>query len=236
MEVVRIPVLNDNYVWLLHSAGVTAVVDPAVQPPVEAALKKHGWSLELILNTHHHGDHVGANLRLKAAHGCTIVGPGPDRDRIPGIDVEVDEGDVVTVGDATARVLFVPGHTRGHIAYAFDDGSLFCGDVLFLGGCGRLFEGTPDQMFRSIRKLTDLPDETRIYCAHEYTLSNLRFAAHEHPENEAIRARLSAVEALRARNEPTVPGRLGLERSTNPFVMAATAAELGEIRSRKDKY
>ena len=112
MEVVRVPVLNDNYVWLLHSAGVTAVVDPAVQPPVEAVLKARGWSLDLILNTHHHGDHVGANLRLKAAHGCTIVGPGPDRDRIPGIDVEVDEGDVVTVGEATARVLFVPGHTR----------------------------------------------------------------------------------------------------------------------------
>lgn len=236
MQVVRIPVLNDNYVWLAHSAGVTAVVDPAVEGPVVAALEARGWSLDFILNTHHHGDHVGANLKLKARTGCTIVGPRADRDRIPGIDIEVHEGDTFTLGASTAKVLFVPGHTRGHIAYAFDEGTLFCGDVLFLGGCGRLFEGTPAQMFESLGKIAALPDQTRIYCAHEYTLSNLRFAVHERPDDAAIAARYASVEARRQRNEPTVPGLLSEERDTNLFLMARTADELGAIRGRKDNF
>jgi len=140
------------------------------------------------------------------------------------------------IGEARAQILFIPGHTRGHIAYIFDEGSLFCGDTLFLAGCGRLFEGTPRQMYDSLAKIAALPDATRVYCGHEYTLSNLRFALSEHPDNPAIQARFEAVKAARARSEATVPGLLGLERSTNPFLMARTAAELGAIRSRKDNY
>ncbi len=236
MEVIRIPVLRDNYLWLVHSAGVTAVVDPALPEPVLQACSQRGWTLDFILNTHHHMDHIGGNLALKEATGCTIVGPKADHARIPGIDRQVEEGDTVVLGGAQGRVLFVPGHTRGHIAYIFDEGSLFCGDTLFLGGCGRLFEGTPAQMYDSLAKIAALPDSTQIYCAHEYTLSNLRFALTEHPDNPDIRARFEAVTAARARSEPTVPGLLGLERSTNPFLMARTAVELGAIRSRKDNF
>ena len=236
MEVVRIPVLRDNYVWLAHSAKVTAVVDPAVAEPVLQACAQRGWTLDFILSTHHHIDHTGGNLALKKATGCTIVGPKADHARIPGIDRPVEEGDTVVIGEAQAQILFIPGHTRGHIAYIFDEGSLFCGDTLFLAGCGRLFEGTPRQMYDSLAKIAALPDATRIYCGHEYTLSNLRFALSEHPDNPDIQARFEVVKAARARSEATVPGLLGLERSTNPFLMARTAAELGAIRSRKDNY
>lgn len=240
MQVLRLPVLHDNYVWLAHAqgpeGGVTAVIDPALPGPVLEACERQGWHLDFILNTHHHMDHVGGNLALKEATGCTIVGPAADRSRIPGIDVEVHAGDIVRLGDATARVLFVPGHTRGHIAYFFDEGSLFCGDSLFLGGCGRLFEGTPAQMFESLAQLASLPDDTRIYCAHEYTESNLRFALSERPDDPAIQDRYRRVCEARQRGEPTVPGLLAEERSTNLFVMARNAEELGAIRSRKDNF
>src|SRR5579875_3693668 len=175
----QIPVLKDNYVYLLHEPkrDVTAAVDPAVAAPVLKMLADTGWRLTHILNTHHHGDHTGGNLELKAATGCTIVGPRADRARIPGIDVELGEGDEYALGAAVARVFDVPGHTRGHIAYWFSGSrALFCGDTLFLMGCGRLFEGTPAQMWTSLSKLRALPPDTRVYCAHEYTQSNARFA------------------------------------------------------------
>lgn len=248
----QIPVLRDNYVYLIRdpATGATAAVDPAVAEPVQAMLAETGWTLTHILNTHHHNDHVGGNLALKAATGCRIVGPRADRERIPGIDVEVGEGDDYLFGSATAHVFDVPGHTRGHIAYWFAPSrALFCGDTLFLLGCGRLFEGTPAQMWRSLGKLAALPPETRIYCAHEYTQSNARFALTVEPQNAALAARARQIDALRAAGRPTVPGTLGEELATNPFLrvkeptLQATAgtpgdpvATFAEIRKRKDSF
>lgn len=248
----QIPVLKDNYVYLAHEprTGATAVVDPAVAPPVLAALAQEKWRLTHILNTHHHNDHTGGNLALKEATGCTIVGPRADRARIPGIDVEVGDGDTYRLGEAEARVFDVPGHTRGHIAYWFkDSAALFCGDTLFLLGCGRLFEGTPEQMWRSLGKLKALPPETRIYCAHEYTQSNARFALTVEPQNAALVARAQRIDALRAAGQPTVPGTLAEELATNPFLRADLPALQNEagapgdavatfaaIRQRKDHF
>jgi len=223
IDIEQIPVLSDNYVYLVRdrATGKTAVVDPAVSEPVQQRLSALGWTLSHILNTHHHGDHVGGNLALKAATGCTIVGPRADRDRIPGIDMALGEGEVFRLGDSEARVYDVPGHTRGHIAYWFADSeALFCGDTLFACGCGRMFEGTPAQMWASLSKLRALPEATRVYCAHEYTQSNIRFALSVDPGNKALQERSRRVDALRAQSLPTVPSTIGEERATNPFLRA----------------
>lgn len=221
IEVHQIPVLNDNYVYLIHepSTGETAAVDPAEAEPVLSALAAKGWRLSLILNTHHHWDHVGGNRVLKQETGCTILGSEWDRDRIPGIDRLVREGDTVLLGRAAATVLAVPGHTLGHVAYWFpEDASLFCGDTLFGMGCGRLFEGTPEQMWHSLQRLRDLPPDTQVYCAHEYTRSNGRFALTVEPGNPALTARMRQVEALCRDLRPTVPFTIADERATNPFL------------------
>ncbi len=249
----QIPVLSDNYVYLAHdpATGATAVVDPAVAAPVMAALDDKGWRLSHILNTHHHGDHVGGNLEIKAATGCTVVGPRADSSRIPGIDVAVADGETYALGSAEAQVFDVPGHTRGHIAYWFaDSAALFCGDTLFALGCGRLFEGTAAQMWTSLCKLRALPADTRVYCAHEYTQANARFALSVEPDNADLVARAARIDELRARGEPTVPSTLGEERATNPFLRAdapglKTALDLAdadpvtvfaETRHRKDVF
>lgn len=248
----QIPVLRDNYVYLLHDPeqGATGVVDPAVAEPVLRALDETGWRLTHILNTHHHADHTGGNLELKRATGCIIVGPRADRERIPGIDIAVGDGDRYSLGAQVAQVFDVPGHTRGHIVYWFRESrALFCGDTMFIMGCGRLFEGTPEQMWRSLSKLKLLPPDTRIFCAHEYTQSNARFALTVEPRNEALTARARHVDALRAAGRPTVPGTLGEELATNPFLRAdqpALQAEAGApgdpiatfaaIRRRKDNF
>ncbi|MEO0411220.1 MAG: hydroxyacylglutathione hydrolase [Pseudomonadota bacterium] len=220
LEIVQLPVLHDNYVYMIHepSSGATAVVDPAVvDAPLEAAAAR-GWSITHIFNTHHHMDHVGGNLDIKEKTGCAIIGPKADKARIPGIDIEVSDGERVTFGDAQAKVFFTPGHTRGHIVYWFeDDAALFCGDTLFAMGCGRLFEGTPAQMWTSLQKLIALPDETRVYCAHEYTQANGAFALSVEPGNEALQQRMIDVKSLRERNIPTIPSTIGLEKETNPF-------------------
>ena len=253
LEIVQIPVLNDNYVYLLHDAasGRSGVVDPAVPEPVLAELQRRGWRLDVILNTHHHPDHVGGNLALRDATGCAIVGPRGEAARIPGIGEQLGEGDVFALGDSRAKVFDVPGHTAGHIAYWFaDDHALFCGDTLFALGCGRLFEGSPAQMWASLRKLAALPDATRVYCAHEYTESNARFAVTVEPGNAALLARQDRIRALRAAGTPTVPSSLGEERATNPFLRPMSAdlrATLGlagaddvavfaETRRRKDTF
>jgi hydroxyacylglutathione hydrolase len=222
-EIVQIPVLSDNYVYLLHDApsGATAVVDPAEAVPILNAAEKRGWRISHVLNTHHHGDHVGGNLAIKQAHGATIIGPAYDRERIPGIDIAVDEASGADVAGHHARVFFVPGHTRGHIAYYFaDSAALFCGDTLFSIGCGRLFEGTPAQMWSSLLKLRALPDETRVYCAHEYTESNCRFAVTIDGDNDALLRKAAAVKSERAAGRPTIPALLGAEKASNPFLRA----------------
>lgn len=253
LQIRQIPVLNDNYVYLIHDpqSGATGVVDPAVADPVLARLDAEGWRLSHILNTHHHGDHVGGNLELKRKTGCTIVGPRADAARIPGIDVEVGEGDSYRFGGFEAKVFDVPGHTRGHIAYWFADAAaLFCGDTLFALGCGRLFEGTPAQMWASLSKLAALPDDTRVYCAHEYTAANARFALTVEPGNAALKARAEAIAKRRARGLPTVPSTLAEERATNPFLRpdspdlrhtlhleaADAVAVFAETRARKDRF
>ncbi len=253
LDVRQIPVLNDNYVYLARdqASGACAAVDPAVAGPVLSALDVLGWRLSHILNTHHHHDHVGGNLELKRATGCTVVGNAADAARIPGIDVRLNDGDTFALGESTAEVIAVSGHTIGHIAYWFAaDDVLFCGDTLFALGCGRLFEGTPSQMWRSLSALRALPDETKVYCAHEYTEANARFALSVDPANRRLVERAQAVKALRQTGTPTVPSTIEDERATNPF-LRADAPELARavgltdadpttvfaaIRKRKDQF
>ncbi|BAK64905.1 hydroxyacylglutathione hydrolase [Sphingobium sp. SYK-6] len=238
LEIVRVPVLNDNYVWLVHDpvSDETLVVDPSVAEPVLAAADARGWRIGQIWNTHWHGDHIGGNAGIVAATGATVTAPAAELARIPDVDRPVSEGDQVRLGAHEAIVMAVPAHTAGHIAYHFpQDGIIFVGDTMFAMGCGRLFEGTAEQMFDNMRRLEALPDETRVYCAHEYTLSNGRFALRAEPDNKAVVARMAEVEAARARGEPTVPTTIGAERATNPFLRAGSVAELARRRSEKDK-
>lgn len=221
LDIVQIPVLTDNYLYLIHdkTSGDTAIVDPAVSEPVIAACESHGWTLTHIINTHHHWDHTGANLALKDQFGLTIIGPAAERERIPGLDIAVGDGDTICLGDEEAQVFDVPGHTSGHIAYYFADSrALFCGDTIFALGCGRLFEGTPDQMWHSLTKLIALPDDTLVHCAHEYTEANAAFAETVEPGNPTLMERIKEIKALRAEGKPTVPSELGVEKATNPFL------------------
>jgi hydroxyacylglutathione hydrolase len=239
IEVIRIPVLSDNYVWMVRDSesGEVMVVDPAVAEPVLAAAAERGWMITQIWNTHWHPDHTGGNEAIKAATGCTITGPEAEAERIPTLDVQVRGGDVVALGTTQARVMDVPAHTAGHIAFHFaDEAVVFVGDTLFAMGCGRLFEGTAEQMFANMRALEALPDETMVYCAHEYTLSNGRYAVVAEPENEALAARMAEVIAMRERGEPTVPTTIALEKATNPFMRATSAAQLAERRQAKDSF
>lgn len=237
LEIVRIPVLSDNYVWLVHEpkSGEAMVIDPAVAPPVLAEAEERGWKISHIWNTHWHPDHTGGNAGIKAATGCTITGPEAEAERIPTLDVQVKEGDVVRLGSVEARVIEVPAHTAGHIAYHFSTEEVaFVGDTLFAMGCGRLFEGTAEQMYSNMRKLEALGDDTAIYCAHEYTLSNGRFALTVEPGNAALVERMDEVTAMRERGEATVPTSIALERATNPFMRAASVEELAARRAAKD--
>jgi hydroxyacylglutathione hydrolase len=257
MEIIQIPVLSDNYIFLMldRARKIAAVVDPAEAAPVLAELRRQQVELVAIFNTHHHGDHVGGNKELIAAYpNLRVYGGAEDRGRIPGQQVYLVDGDRVEFGDRIGEVFFIPGHTRAHIAYYFPSvesdvpGELFCGDTIFAGGCGRLFEGTPAQMVGSITKLRQLPDRTRIWCAHEYTLSNLKFAVTVDPDNRELQQRLVTVTAERERLIPTVPTNLGLEKRTNPFLRWDTAAlqasvgsqdaieTFARIRGRKDQF
>ncbi len=226
MQVIRIPVLTDNYIFVLHDRvnNIAAVVDPAVAQPVIEQLQQLEVNLVAIFNTHHHHDHVGGNQELvKRFDNVVVYGGAEDRGRIPGQQVFLNEGDRVTFADRTGVVFFVPGHTRAHIAYYFpatatESGELFCGDTLFAGGCGRLFEGTPTQMLDSLSKLQALPDDTQVWCAHEYTLNNLKFALTVDSNNPDLKTRFAAVQAARSRKEATIPSNLGLEKRTNPFL------------------
>ena len=253
LDIIQIPVLNDNYIYMLHDSVSleTAVIDPALEQPVLDVLAEKGWQLSFILNTHHHWDHVGANLALKQQTGCKIIAAASDRERIPGIDIGVGQGDVISLGEHQAQILETPGHTSGHIVYYFaEDQALFCGDTLFVMGCGRLFEGTPGQMYESLQTLKALPPLTRVYCTHEYTLANARFALSVEPDNSDLQRKLLTVAELRAANIATVPTTIAEELATNPFFRVDSLSiqkELGlvgaepdlvfaALRRRKDDY
>ena len=223
LKIIQLLVLNDNYIYLIHDeeSGETAVVDPAVAEPVLDYLAEQAWQLKYVLNTHHHLDHVEGNNTLKQNTGCQVIAGLSDAQRIPGFDNGVSEGDELYLGVHKIKVLATPGHTSGHIVYFFEqDKLLFCGDTLFVMGCGRLFEGSPEQMFASLQKLKALPPDTKVYCAHEYTKANGRFAISVEPDNHALQAKILRVAQLRNNNQPTVPSTITEELATNPFLRA----------------
>lgn len=223
IEIRQFPCLSDNYGYLAHDreTGATAAIDTPDPEAINRELENAGWRLDYIFNTHHHFDHAGGNLALKEKWGCTVVGPKAEAKRIPGIDRAVGEGDAVELGASKAIVRDTPGHTLGHIIYHFaDDGAAFVGDTIFAMGCGRLFEGTPAQMWDSLSKIAAMPAGTKLYCAHEYTKANAAFALSVDPANDDLKRRAAEVDALRARNVPTVPTTVAMELATNPFLRA----------------
>ncbi len=234
-----IPILADNYAWMLRDSpsGAVAVVDPADPGPVIAAVERAGGRLDMILLTHHHADHVAGTDAVRARFPCPVVGAAADAHRLPKLDQAVREGDKVALGGAEARVIDTPGHTRGQINFYFADGGvLLSGDTLFSLGCGRLIEGTAEEMYASLRKLAALPADTLVCCGHEYTESNARFALTIEPDNAALRARAEDVHRLRAAGQPTVPSRLGDELAENPFLRAPDAASFARVRKAKDLF
>lgn len=251
-EIHQFPCLKDNYGVLVRDAatGVVAAIDAPNGEEVAAALKAKGWKLTHILTTHRHGDHTDGNLPLKQATGCTIIGPRGEADKVPGIDKAVGEGDTFMLGSLEVRVIETGGHTKGHITYWLPSAEVaFVGDTLFAMGCGRVFEGNAEEMWRSLEKLAKLPPQTLIYCGHEYTLANAKFALTVEPENAALQARAKEVEAKRARGETTLPTRIDVELATNPFLRPQSSAirkrlgmekapdwqVFGEVRERKNK-
>lgn len=238
IEVAAVPVLTDNYVWLIHNSetGETAAVDPSVADPVLDAVAAKGWSLTQVLNTHWHPDHTGGNQGIKAATSSPITAPA-EAQKVSPVDRIVAEGDRVTVAGAEAIVWDIPAHTAGHIAYYFEDeGMIFVGDTMFAMGCGRLFEGTAEQMYANMQRIAALPGEIRIYCGHEYTLANARFAEHAEPDNLAVRERLAQVKFLRDQGKITLPTSVAEERETNPFVRATNSEEFARLRAAKDSF
>ena len=256
MNIYRLPVLSDNYIFVLHDPdqNIAAVVDPAESKAVLNKLEELGAPLVAIFNTHHHSDHIGGNSGLlKKFPEAIVYGGEKDRDRIPHQQVFLKAGDRVKFGDREAEVFFVPGHTYAHIAYYFKQtgdqgGELFCGDTLFAGGCGRLFEGTPTEMLNSLDQLRQLPDDTRVWCAHEYTLGNLKFALTVDGDNSDLQERMVMATAMRSRGEATIPTTIGLEKRTNPFmrwdfpaIQRSAGTEIGDrvfakIRGQKDNF
>ena len=217
----QIPVLNDNYIYIVVDklTKKTACVDPAISKKVIDFLEKKNLVLDFILNTHHHFDHIGGNLELKKKYNCKIIGNRKDATRIPGIDILLSEGDKMSIGRTSFKVLEVSGHTEGHISFYFEkDSALFCGDTLFSLGCGRLFEGSPKQMVDSLNKIRSLPDKTKIYCAHEYTEANSRFAEYLSPKDKLLSKKIKEIKQKRLNSIPTVPSLLIDEKNFNPFL------------------
>ncbi|XP_073108529.1 hydroxyacylglutathione hydrolase 2, mitochondrial isoform X2 [Elaeis guineensis] len=254
LQIELVPCLQDNYAYLLHDTdtGTVGVVDPSEAVPVINALERKNQNLTYILNTHHHHDHTGGNLELKARYGAKVIGSSEDRDRIPGIDIALHDGETWMFAGHQVLVMETPGHTKGHLSYYFlGCGAIFTGDILFSLSCGKLFEGNPEQMFSSLQKIMSLPDETNIYCGHEYTLSNLQFALSIEPNNEALQEYATHVAHLHSKKLPTIPTTLKKEKLCNPFLRtsspeirqnlkipsaASDAQALGVIHQAKDNF
>jgi hydroxyacylglutathione hydrolase len=237
LEIIAVPVLSDNYAWLVFDPKTeeVAVVDPGEAEPVLAAAEASGWTVSQVWLTHWHPDHTGGVAKMKAS-GATVTGPAEAR-RVCTVDTEIGEGDVVRIGSHTGHVLATPGHTDGHVSLHFaEDEAVFSGDTLFAMGCGRLLEGTPEQMHASLARFAAMPDATRVYAGHEYTQTNARFARVAEPDNQAIEARARAVDAARAAGEPTLPSSVGEERATNPFLRADSVEQLARLRADKDGF
>ncbi|MCF6273111.1 MAG: hydroxyacylglutathione hydrolase [Rhodobacteraceae bacterium] len=236
-EILTIPCLADNYAYLLHdlATGTTAVIDAPEAAPILAALERRGWSLDMVLLTHHHWDHIDGLPDLLAKTTPRIIGAAQDAHRLPKLDIAVNEGDIIKVGNLEGRIIDVSGHTLNHIAFAFP-GAVFSGDSLFALGCGRVFEGDMEMMHNSLQKLAALPPDTLVYSGHEYTLANAAFALEVEPENTALIARVQKIKQLRAKGIPTVPAALSLELETNPFLRARTGTEFAKLRSAKDNF
>ncbi|KFK42941.1 hypothetical protein AALP_AA1G058500, partial [Arabis alpina] len=254
LQIELVPCLTDNYAYILHDedSGTVGVVDPSEAAPVMNALQKHSRNLTYILNTHHHYDHTGGNLELKDRYGAKVVGAAVDRDRIPGIDVALKDGDKWEFAGHEVQVMETPGHTRGHISFYFPGArAIFTGDTLFSLSCGKLFEGTPEQMLASLEKILSLPDDTSVYCGHEYTLSNSKFALSIEPTNEVLQSYAAHIAELRDKKLPTIPTTMKMEKACNPFLRtrnmdirrvlgipesADEAEALGAIRRAKDNF
>ena len=235
LEIVAVPAFADNYMWLVHdsASGETAIVDPGDAAPALAEAQRRGWSIGQVWNTHKHWDHTNGNLAVKQATGATVSGPA----EAPGIDVMLRDGDELRLGTHVGQAAEIPGHTLGHIALVVETSRVaFVGDTLFAMGCGRLFEGTAEQMHDSLQRIAALPEDTRLYPGHEYTLSNARFAAHVEPSNQAVAERLREVEAMRQRGEITLPTTVAAEKATNPFLRAASAEQFAQLRRDKDRF
>ncbi len=239
LEIAFFPCLSDNYGFLIHDpkTGRTTTIDTPDGKEIAQQAKQRGWTLTEIWNTHHHFDHVGGNEALVESLGVEVVGHGLDKKRIPKLTREVHGGDIFKFGAHDVHVITTNGHTLGHIIYYIPSAkAAFVGDTLFVMGCGRLFEGSPAQMYESLSKICALPDDTKLYCAHEYTLSNGRFAVTVEPENTDLKAYIQEAQALRERNHPTIPTTPAREKAINPFVRAESAERLGEIRAAKDVF
>jgi hydroxyacylglutathione hydrolase len=238
LEIVPVPVLQDNYVWLVHdpASHETVAVDPSLAGPVLDAAAARGWRITQIWNTHWHPDHTGGNDAIRAATGCIITGPA-EAERVSKMDRIVAGGDKARIGAIEAALIDIPAHTAGHVAFHLSaEQIVFVGDTLFAMGCGRLFEGDAGQMHESLRRLAALPEETRVYCGHEYTLANGRFALTVEPDNADVARRVAQVKEMRGRGEVTLPTTIALERATNPFMRASSVEELAERRAAKDAF
>lgn len=233
MRIIQIPLLRDNYAYLAvcEKTNEAAVVDPSEAGPVIRQVEKERVILKAILNTHHHRDHTGGNVGLLERWPLQVYGHRIDKERIPGLTDPLDEGNEIVIGELRAKVLFIPGHTKGHVAYLFEN-KLFCGDTLFTAGCGRLFEGTAEQMHDSLSRLKQLPADTLVYCGHEYTEKNLQFAMTVEPNNRKASQRLQRVRGLRAQGISTVPSTMAEERETNPFLRWDSNEIQANLRSR----